>query len=531
MKYSTPPGLWKYDSATQISPRNAVVQTVKLTSPATTANAIDVVASALTTGSGLKVYSNSTDGGSRYLAHIHNDHTSASGTIALVIDQDADQDALLIDNSGNGRAAQFASAASTSNIVDVYAGSLTTGKALYIAPVSTNNVITSGEFLNVSLVSNGASLAAKSGQLVSFTSTRTETRTSGTTTEDFHLVSIVRTSVMNGVGGTLAEMGTVVRIANTATQTNGTLTDAVAVLGVTQSINSTGSVIKTTNPGAGADLQLTNSQAGAIGVHIIYQHTSASPAANDRITQIDFQGTSSLAVNRDYARLDVLATTVTDGSEEGALVVSTQVAGVLSEVMRFAQTTVFNESSANNHDLRMEGATDANLFFLDGSADFIGLGTNAPLTKLHVVGAVTQTGSVNNRATSNKILYGATTDAATAVELTTDGAAGSGATNRIAVPTDTALSVVVNICVKQSGSANAKQMLRQFLISNNGGTTAIQGTVTTLGTDVGSVALATVTTTITANDTNDCIKIEVNGVAATNLRYTAYVVSTETLYA
>ena len=144
---------------------------------------------------------------------------------------------------------------------------------------------------------------------------------------------------------------------------------------------------------------------------------------------------------------------------------------------------------------------------------------------------VKSTGSANNSATVNKILYGVTTDAATAVELTTDGAAGSGATNRIAVPVDSALSVVVNICVKQSGSANAKQMLRQFLLSNNGGTTAIQGSVTTLGTDVGSAGLTTVTCTITANDTDDCIKIEVNGVLATNLRYTAYVVSTETVYA
>ena len=56
-------------------------------------------------------------------------------------------------------------------------------------------------------------------------------------------------------------------------------------------------------------------------------------------------------------------------------------------------------------------------------------------------------------------------------------------------------------------------------------------TVTTLGTDVGSAGLTTVTTTITENDTNDCVKIEVTGVAATNIRYTAYLVSTEAIYA
>lgn len=142
--------------------------------------------------------------------------------------------------------------------------------------------------------------------------------------------------------------------------------------------------------------------------------------------------------------------------------------------------------------------------------------------------SIVASGSANNRVTQNLVLYGVTTDAATAVELTTNGAAGSGVTNRIVVPVDTAMSVVVNICVKQNTSANAKQMLRQFLIVNSAGTTSIQGAVTVLGTDVGSAGLATVTTTITANDTNDAINIVVNGVLATNLSYTAYLVSTET---
>lgn len=168
-------------------------------------------------------------------------------------------------------------------------------------------------------------------------------------------------------------------------------------------------------------------------------------------------------------------------------------------------------------------ATRYKISFVDRAQTWTALQTHSA--------AIVSTGSANNRATNNKILYGATTDAATAVELTTDGGAGSGATNRIAVPADTSLSIVLNIGVKQSASANAKQMLRQVVITNNGGTTALSGTPIALGTDTGDAGLATVTCTLTANNTDDCLKVEVNGVIATNLRYTCYIVSVETLYA
>jgi len=52
----------------------------------------------------------------------------------------------------------------------------------------------------------------------------------------------------------------------------------------------------------------------------------------------------------------------------------------------FVGANVWNESGANV-DQRMEGDTDANLFFLDASTDRIGMGTNSPTTKLQVNGS------------------------------------------------------------------------------------------------------------------------------------------------
>lgn len=45
---------------------------------------------------------------------------------------------------------------------------------------------------------------------------------------------------------------------------------------------------------------------------------------------------------------------------------------------------VVNEDSDNAFDVRMEGSTDANLFFLDGSTNRVGIGLNGPTTKFEV---------------------------------------------------------------------------------------------------------------------------------------------------
>jgi hypothetical protein len=58
-----------------------------------------------------------------------------------------------------------------------------------------------------------------------------------------------------------------------------------------------------------------------------------------------------------------------------------------------AGNVTFNEDGASA-DFRVEGDTDANLLFVDGSADFVGIGNNAPTNKLHVTGDTRITGNM-----------------------------------------------------------------------------------------------------------------------------------------
>ena len=57
-------------------------------------------------------------------------------------------------------------------------------------------------------------------------------------------------------------------------------------------------------------------------------------------------------------------------------------------------TFVFNESSADV-DFRIEGNGDANLFFTDAGNDRVGIKTGSPSTELHVVGGIKATGDID----------------------------------------------------------------------------------------------------------------------------------------
>ena len=53
----------------------------------------------------------------------------------------------------------------------------------------------------------------------------------------------------------------------------------------------------------------------------------------------------------------------------------------------FSRAVVFNEASANDLDLRMESAANTHQFFLDGSADAIGINTSSPVYELDASGS------------------------------------------------------------------------------------------------------------------------------------------------
>jgi hypothetical protein len=105
-----------------------------------------------------------------------------------------------------------------------------------------------------------------------------------------------------------------------------------------------------------------------------------------------------------------------------------------------------------------------------------------------------------------------TTDA-TPVELKLDGSS-----ERFTIATGFGFSGMVEVFGFKSDGTAAARYTRRVGIKNTGGTTALVGSVETIGTDHEDAATDI---SITADDANDALAITVTGIAAETWRWTA----------
>lgn len=113
-----------------------------------------------------------------------------------------------------------------------------------------------------------------------------------------------------------------------------------------------------------------------------------------------------------------------------------------------------------------------------------------------------------------------TTDA-TATELFLDGSS-----TRLTIPSGKILHATVHVIGSKSDGSAVAVYQRQVAIKNVSGTTSLVGSVNTIGSDTA----ASTSFSITADDTNDALKIEVTGIAAETWRWVASVSGAELAY-
>jgi len=134
-----------------------------------------------------------------------------------------------------------------------------------------------------------------------------------------------------------------------------------------------------------AQITLTSTDADAVsGPNINLYRNSGSPADNDHLGEIRFTGRNDNSQDVVYANIETRIKDASDGTEDGYFDFETMIAGTLQSRLIMNETaTVFNEDSLDL-DFRVESNGNANMLFVDGGNNRVGIGTAAPEQSLHV---------------------------------------------------------------------------------------------------------------------------------------------------
>jgi hypothetical protein len=132
------------------------------------------------------------------------------------------------------------------------------------------------------------------------------------------------------------------------------------------------------------NLTLTSTDAdSSFGPNLNFYRNSSSPADDDLLAQIDFNGRNDNSQDVLYANIQTQIIDASDGTEDGRFQINTIVNG--TDRNRFLLTpteTVFNDNSIDL-DFRVESDGDANMLVVDGGNNRVGVGTS-PDYRMHI---------------------------------------------------------------------------------------------------------------------------------------------------
>ena len=161
-----------------------------------------------------------------------------------------------------------------------------------------------------------------------------------------------------------------------------TIADTVNLVGVTINQNDvTNNPLAATfiNAGSNYELELQNTRAGANGSILSLYHNSATPAANDVIGEIYFQGKDAAGNKTNYSKIFSAISDTSNGSEDAYIAFEIMSAGAMTRRMTFESAinglnvgsgsadAILQSNSNTDLILRTGNATTGNITIADGA--------------------------------------------------------------------------------------------------------------------------------------------------------------------
>ena len=142
-------------------------------------------------------------------------------------------------------------------------------------------------------------------------------------------------------------------------------------------------------------LTLTSTDADAsFGPHLRMYRNSSSPADDDLLGDIEFEGRNDNSQDVVYGRLFSKISDASDGTEDGIMRFDIMKAGSLSDVLTITPDELVINDGSYDYDFRVESNTNANRFIIDAGTDKILIGntTTRSLSGISSVLSVEGTG-------------------------------------------------------------------------------------------------------------------------------------------
>ncbi len=150
---------------------------------------------------------------------------------------------------------------------------------------------------------------------------------------------------------------------------------------------------------------LTTDADGSVGPNLKMYRNSSSPADNDDIGIINFVGENDAGEEVNYAQIKSIIKDVTDGTEDGKLELFHVLNGALTPSLQITPTEIVLNESSNDLDFRVESDGNANMLFVDGGNNKVGIGTNSPSELLEIANTSGDPGlRLNGAASGNPLI-------------------------------------------------------------------------------------------------------------------------------
>ena len=136
-------------------------------------------------------------------------------------------------------------------------------------------------------------------------------------------------------------------------------------------------------------LQLISTDADAnIGPNLRLYRNSSSPADNDALGFIEFEGRNDNSQDVIYGSLEATLLDASDGTEDGELALRTMIAGTkTNQILLKPEGFIFNENSADI-DFRVESNGNTHKFMVNGGNNLVGINADPDLgSGLHIKNA------------------------------------------------------------------------------------------------------------------------------------------------